>query len=281
MAKKQARQPQGGTVKKRKREDYSDNDTVIRAPTMGPAAQKVVGTCELLEMIMTYLPSKDVRTAEKVARNWRKIATTSLPIRRARCVHPTPLPHAGMPIFMDWPAKADPVFRAMVAHHMVNRTISYANSNLIVHPFLVHFALPTADATDWSIYSIDSLVKLRGSGNLRQQYITEPPIPIVYLQIAKVGRSGPMESTRYVTEWMRYVTECSIRVSTGVTLADVVEARDDLAKYVEGGMEDSIGEKACCFVRFAARPSGLTLKQVISLDRKKVLEDFHGRLRAL
>jgi len=206
------------------------------------ATTAALDTYELLENIISQLPRSDIETVQRVSKQWRQLIGGSFVIRRARClsVVETSNPeesfwsHADndehtqklVNYFVDYPQKPPhqgniTCFQALM--HVPAKMCPIIHGKRRASDFYlpgVSFAYDVTSLPSKSFSNIRKEMSKIGAKSpcksreeFYQQYISEPPVSIIYLQVSELLRSGRSKP----------LAQCSLRVSTGVTIKDLVE----------------------------------------------------------
>ncbi len=185
------------------------------------AAQAVLNNYDLLEQIMRLLPSIghdnmcEVRTiarTKRVSRIWPDILESPT-MRKTRCMPPVELlPGDFVP---DEPENEYEDQDKEQIEKDISRgpeTPHYFHYIHAVNPFLgeVYQNNERWDLCDTATFDI-SCLSLESEGVIGAQYITEPPISVLCLRLDNSATGA-----------------CSIRVRTGITVEELVHARDHL-----------------------------------------------------
>ena len=221
--------------------DDSSNTTALPANAVA-VADAVFSNYELLELIIASLPPKDIRVVQKVAVSWNTMITRSITVRKARCVQPDMSEKALYPQILQVMRTQQDTCR-LFRRRGLYRYMSYANNPVLVRPWLVHLRPPGVNATYYDIGGIDNAKGKHGA----DKYITEPPVEIVYIQVM----AEHVERVNGVI----YLTECSIRIRTGITVQHLIDARDALVGSLDGGLG-----RNSCVVRLGASAADGMLK---------------------
>ena len=76
-----------------------NDQQIARLEPREPPTIQVLGTTELLEIILMYLPMKDLLLSQRVCRSWHALINTSIRLRRALFLEPVP---CGDISYIDW-----------------------------------------------------------------------------------------------------------------------------------------------------------------------------------
>ncbi len=180
------------------------------------AAAAVFETYELLENIITQLPPKDIRIAQSVSQQWRHLAKRSQSVRIARCLSVV----AGSRHPSENESNKD-------KQQLSNRRFGGIHQCSMLVPARVNpFFRRTGERPSTTGFEGGFEATHLAStdlGDVRMQYVSEPPISIVYLQAIFRTRRSHHRKKKNIKYCWSPVAQCSMRVSTGVTIQDVAE----------------------------------------------------------
>lgn len=218
------------TQNSRKRQRVSEKDSTVtvrhtRSMTRQAAINAVFNTNELLEHILGYLSPKDVGIVQGVCSAWEQQITTSVTLRKARTIQPDWFIHPTLA------GTAPAAARQLFLENPVLHYLSYESFKLKINSDIKTTAGTICSITGWqsawTFWDIGSLGKGAYTVEDAKTYMTLPPVPVMWLQVVKTTRE--LQARGLVGD---IFTECTIRVPTGVTVGDLVSARDDLLKSV-------------------------------------------------
>ncbi|KAK3054118.1 hypothetical protein LTR09_004896 [Extremus antarcticus] len=192
------------------------------------AAQTVFDVYELLENIIIQVPQRDIRKARNVCREWRMLIDRSIPIKKARCLNVI----VGDGDDLEearfrknaWSMRGDS--NAQMLFHFDHdlgggRAVSSARIHMFVPARLSPLVRAPIGRTLAEIYYGYITDFLHADfGDNGAQYFCEPPVSIAYLEL-KDEHNRIRHPGYPKVKWCSAF--CSLRVSTGVTIKDLVD----------------------------------------------------------
>lgn len=209
------------------------------------AAAAVFETYELLENILTQLPPKDIRIAQHVTQQWRSLVKRSQSIRVAWCL--------GVVTASRDPGKNE---TNKDKQQLCNRTFVGQGGRLLkfsilvpakVNPFFERIGRGSPTTEFEGGFEISDLARTV-LGDERMQYVSEPPISIVYLDVMLRTRMSHHTKKKNICHTWKPVAHCSMRIPTGVTIQDVADCVKLLRRSCSGEERISLTCNITAFV---------------------------------